>query len=59
MNVVILIFVTLVVMILFLGIIFFAMGGNSHRKYGVKLMWMRVGVQAIVVALVTLGIALG
>lgn len=59
MNTMIMIFVSLVLVILFVGIVIFAMGGEANKKYGVQLMWMRVGTQAVVVVIVALGMFIG
>lgn len=55
----IMILASLVAIVLFVGIVLFAMGGEANRKHSVKLMWIRVGAQAFVVGLVVLGVFLG
>lgn len=43
-----------VVAVLLLGIVSMIKGGEFNKKYGNKLMWLRVGLQAFTIVLLTL-----
>lgn len=54
MSVLLMIGLTIVTMVLFVGIVVFAMDDKTNDTYSERLMWGRVGTQAAVIAVIAL-----